>query len=264
MRTYLGKYASAAVAILVLLSGAESVLGQLTTPTPPTSAAESSTEQGQTPLDESFDFREFQLEKRRKALEDTTFEFNLRTMYIDRNQFDGSYDQAWAHGGWAGIKTGFFLDHIAFGVTGYTSQPVYAPESRDGTLLLETGQEGYTVLGEAYAQIRIVDGHNITVGRKGFDTPFINRNDVRMTPNTFEAIVYQGRTELGKSNAAPDPGVNHDGMGLPGQSEGNPDSKQIVTPAPAADVPVLKYGLGYFDEIKERNSSSFESMSRDA
>ena len=61
-------------------------------------------------------------------------------------------------GGWAGMKTGYFLDHIAFGLTGYTSQPVYAPESRDGTLLLEAGQEGYTVLGEAYAEIRIVDG----------------------------------------------------------------------------------------------------------
>ena len=46
-------------------------------------------------------------------------------------------------------------------------------------------------------------------------------------------------------------------MGLPGQSEGNPDSKQIVAPAPATDVPVLKYGLGYFDEIKERNSEFF-------
>ena len=78
---------------------------------------------------------------------------------------------------------------------------------RDGTLLLEPGQEGYTVLGEAYAEIRIVDGYNIFVGRKGFDTPFINRNDVRMTPNTFEAIVFQGSTKLG-SSAEPvsDPG----------------------------------------------------------
>ena len=28
---------------------------------------------------------------------------------------------------------------------------------------------------------------------RAYDTPFINRNDVRMTPNTFEAIVLQGR-----------------------------------------------------------------------
>ena len=129
-------------------------------------------------LDESFDFREWRLEKRRNALEDTKFEFNLRTYFLDRNQFDGIESEAWAIGGWAGLKTGYFLDHIAFGVTGYTSQPLYAPDDRDGTLLLEPGQEGYTVLGEAYADIRIVDGLNLYVGRKGIDTPFINRNDI--------------------------------------------------------------------------------------
>lgn len=264
IRTSPGGCASVAMITLLLLSGAKSIPGQqLTTPTPPPSGAESSVEQGQTPMDESF--REFRLEKRRKAFEDTTFEINFRSFFLDRNKFDGLESQAWAHGGWVGMKTGFFLDHIAFGLTAYTSQPVYAPESRDGTLLLEDGQEGYTVLGEAYAQIRIADGYTISVGRKGFDTPFINRNDVRMTPNTFEAIVFQGRTELGKSTAEPDPGVNNDGMGLPGQSEGNPDSnKQVVAPVPDTDVPVLKYGIGYFDEIKERNSSSFVSMSRDA
>ena len=261
--TSLGGYASAAVALLAALSPADPVLGQqMTTPTPPPGAAESSNEQGQTPMDQSF--REFRLEKRRKAFEDTTFEVNFRTFFMDRNKFDGLEQEAWAIGGRAGLKTGFFLDHIAFGLTAYTSQPVYAPESRDGTLLLETGQEGYTVLGEAYAQVRIVDGHNIFVGRKGFDTPFINRNDVRMTPNTFEAIVYQGSTKLGPSTS--DPGVNNDGMGLAGQSEGNPDSdsKQVVAPAPPVEVPVLRYGVGYFDEIKERNSSSFVSMARDA
>ena len=132
-----------------------------------------------------------------RRCEDTKFEFNLRTYFLDRNKFDGIESEAWAIGGWAGLKTGYFLDHIAFGVTGYTSQPLYAPDDRDGTLLLAPGQKGYTVLGEAYADIRIIDGLNLTVGRKGIDTPFINRNDVRMTPNTFEAIVLQGRIEFG-------------------------------------------------------------------
>jgi len=73
---------------------------------------------------------------------------------------------------------------------------LYAPEDRDGTLLLEPGQDGYTVLGEAFADIRIIDGLNLTIGRRGIDTPFINRNDSRMTPNTFEEIVLQGRIEF--------------------------------------------------------------------
>jgi len=49
------------------------------------------------------------------------------------------------------------------------------------------------VLGEAYADIRFVDDVHLYVGRKAYDTPFINRNDTRMTPNTFEAIVLMGR-----------------------------------------------------------------------
>jgi hypothetical protein len=121
---------------------------------------------------------------------------------------------------------------------------------RDGTLLLKPGQESYTVLGEAYADIRITDGLNLNIGRKGFDTPFINRNDTRMTPNTFEAIVLQGRIELEKADKS-DAGESKDGKG-------------IVAPAPKKDLAVLKYGIGYFDRIKERNSDDFVSMSVDA
>ena len=242
-----------AVALLVMMSGAATVVGQVavTNPAPEPSAVESSTEQGHTQLDESFpDWRDWRLEKRRQALKDTKFEFNLRTYYFDRSDFSSDEKQAWAIGGWAGFKTGYFLDHIAFGATGYLSEPLYAPDDRDGTTLLAPGQEGYEVLGEAYAEIRIIDGLTINVGRKGYDTPFINRNDSRMTPNTFEAIVLQGRVELEKDDT-PTTVV---------------DPKDGPAPAPTAkkDLAVIKYGLGYFDQIKERNSDDFVSMARDA
>ena len=45
------------------------------------------------------------------------------------------------------------------------------------------------------------------------------------------------------------------------------ESKEVVAPAPAppaTDVAVLRGGVGYFDQIKERNSDDFVSMSRDA
>jgi hypothetical protein len=186
-------------------------------------------EQGRTPLTESFDLdsRRWRLEKRRDAIKDTQFKINFRTFYFDRDKLDGSESESFAIGGSAGIKTGYFLDHISFGATGYTSQHLYGDEDKDGALLLEPGQEGYTVLGELYADIRIVDDLNLYVGRKEFDTPFINRNDVRMTPNTFEAITLQGRLKL-KEEAS------------------------------------IKYGLGYFDAIKERNSDEFVSMAEDA
>ena len=218
LRTSLRDYTCTAVALLAVLSGTGTALGQqekeidIWTATPsdltfavtqvppvatvtqvaPTDSALTSTEQGATTLDESFDFHEWQLEKRRQALKDTKFEFNLRSFYFDRSDFNRSEKQAWAIGGWLGVKTGYFLDHVAFGATVYTSNPIYAPDDRDGTLLLAPGQNGYTVFGEWYTELRIVKDVGITVGAKGYDTPFINRNDTRMTPNTFEAARFAG------------------------------------------------------------------------
>src|SRR5947207_6449331 len=267
IRTSLSEYGRATLALVVIMSGADFVLGKedknvdlwMATPSdltlapmaveqvPEPDSALSSTEQGRTTdLDQSFgDWREWRLEERRQAFKDTKFEFNLRTFYFDRSDFNQAEKQAWAIGGWVGIKTGYFLDHIAFGATLYTSNPIYAPDDRDGTGLLAPGQNGYTILGEFYAEIRIIDNLTISVGAKGYDTPFINRNDTRMTPNTFEAIVLQGRTELGKSDAAADSTA----MGKDGKEDAPPAAQ------PSADVAAIKYGLGYFDQIKERNDS---------
>src|SRR5436309_993105 len=284
IRTSLGEYGRAAVVSLVIMSGADSAFGQqekeidvwmaapsdltlavtqvppvlTVTQVAPTDSALTSTEQGATTLDDSFDFRQWRLEKRRQALKDTKFEFNLRSFYFDRSDFSGAEKQAWAIGGWLGVKTGYFLDHVAFGATVYTSNPIYAPDDRDGTTLLAPGQNGYTVLGEFYTELRVVEDVGITVGAKGYDTPFINRNDTRMTPNTFEAIVLQGRTKLGPSSS--DATMTDDGVGL------SKDGKEVAvpTPTPAQDVASIKYGLGYFYAIKERNDSEFVSMAQDA
>ena len=285
LRISLRDYACTAVALLVVLSGRGTALGQqekeidvwkatpsdltlavtqvppvlTVTQVTPEESALTSTEQGQTPLVDSFDYRQFQLEKRRQALKDTKFELNLRSFYFDRSDFNGSEKQAWAIGGWLGVKTGYFLDHIAFGATVYTSNPIYAPDDRDGTLLLAPGQNGYTVLGEFYTELRIVKDVGITIGAKGYDTPFINRNDTRMTPNTFEAVVLQGRTSLGTSSSDA-AGTADGGIGL------SKDGKEVAvpTPTPAEDVASIKYGAGYFYKIKERNDSVFVSMSEDA
>lgn len=202
-----------------------------------------SVEQGRVPLTNSFQSgREWRLEKRRGALQDTEFRFNFRSAFYNREKFDGSETEAFTIGGWVGLKTGYFLDHVSFGATGYTSQPLSAPDDKDGTLNLKPGGQGYTVLGEAYADIRIIDGLNLYVGRKEYETPFINGDDTRMTPKTFEAIVLQGRFEFGKG--------------------GTETGKGVVEPKTGGSV--LKFGAGYFDRIKEWNFDRFVSMSEDA
>ncbi len=193
------------------------------------SAAQSSEEQGQTQLEDSFEWMssEWRTRARKRAFEETQFKFNIRSIYLNRDKYDDSESEAFALGGWAGMKTGYFLEHFAIGVTGYTSQKLLGDADEDGTLLLAPGQEGYTVLGELYADVLLMEGLNLYAGRKEYDTPFINRNDTRMTPNTFEAIVIQGKTDVGNGGT-------------------------------------LNYGVGYFDAIKDRNSDDFVSMSVDA
>ena len=57
-----------------------------------------------------------------------------------------------------------------------------------------------------------------------------------MTPNTFEAVVLQGRTKLGTSSS--DAAVTADSVGL------SKDGKEVAvpTPTPAEDVASIKYG----------------------
>jgi hypothetical protein len=131
------------------------------------SDALTSTEQGRTPIYDSFQSRREEIrEERRQAFRDTEFHWELRTYDFDRTNSDGSSSSAWAIGGSAGLQTGLFRDLVSFGATAYTSQPLYAPSDEGGTKLLTNNQTGYTVLGEAFAQFRITDELGATVGER--------------------------------------------------------------------------------------------------
>jgi hypothetical protein len=167
-------------------------------------------------------------EKRSPFIEETKVGAQLRTFYFYRDQYSPAKSEAWALGGSAWVRTGYVNDLVRFGAVAYTSQPLYAPDDRDGTLLLAPGQEGYTVLGQAYAEVKFNDRMFGAIGRKEYDTPYLNKNDFRMTPNTFEGITVYG-TSGGK-----------------------------------AEAPQWRFGGGYISKIKERNSDEFVWLSRDA
>lgn len=105
---------------------------------------------------------------------------------------DDVRQEAWALGGWLGLQSGWLLDTFRIGATGYFSEPGYAPESRDGTNLLAPGQEGIEVLGEAYAQLRYKEYALLTGYRQRVDQRFVNPQDNRMIPNTFEGATLTG------------------------------------------------------------------------
>lgn len=205
------------------------VSGCLCLSVPVTGQQETSTsaEQGQTALSDSFsDDLEDAVER---ADDDTThFRYQFRSFYFSRDDFDGSRKEAWATGGWIGAQTPYLNDRLSFAITGYTTQKMLGDPGEDGTGLLEPGQKGFTVLGEAYADLKVTDGLHFYVGRKEYDTPYINKNDSRMIPNTFEAVSLLGSQPLG------------------------PEDGQI------------RYGGGYFHRIKDLSSGEFVSMAVDA
>ena len=159
---------------------------------------------------------------------DTKLDLNLRSFYFRRDKFDESVNSAWAMGGALAYKSGWLLDRLQVGTTFYWSDNLYGPKDKDGTLLLKPGQHGYSVLGQLYGRVKVFDENFINLYRYEYNTPFINKNDNRMTPNTFEGYTLTG-------------------------SFGGKDG-----------APGFRYGTGYITKIKERNSDDFVWMSRDA
>jgi hypothetical protein len=126
---------------------------------------------------------------------DTRLEARFRTYYLRKDRTgsllgDDWLSEAWAMGGSIYYRSGWLEDLFQLEVEGFTSQPIYAPSDRDDTLLLAPGQEGYSVLGIANGKLRY-KGIVLTGYRQYLDLPYVNRNDNRMTPNTFESITLQ-------------------------------------------------------------------------
>ena len=115
----------------------------------------------------------------------------LRTYYLDQESLTGSPSAAWALGGWAGLRSPWWGDLFQVGIVGYTSQKLYGPDDKDGTKLLQPGQDPINVIGEAFGAVRVLD-QTIAGYRQLINRPFINPQDNRMVPNTFEAYTLSG------------------------------------------------------------------------
>ncbi len=129
---------------------------------------------------------------------------HLRTYDFDQENNSGGQSAAWAIGGWAGMRSPWWGDLFQAGIVGYTSQKLYGPADKDGTKLLAPGQEQITVLGEAFGAVRIA-GQTIAGYRQLINRPFINPQDTRMVPNTFEAYTLTGTADQFLTRAVTSP-----------------------------------------------------------
>jgi hypothetical protein len=120
---------------------------------------------------------------------DTHLSAKFRSYYFDRNREQLQDSQAWTYGGSLEYKSGWWHDFLQIGASVYTSQKIMGSENKDGTLLLKPDQHGFAVLGEAYLLGRLPHDIELKVFRQTLDLPYLNKQDSRMSPNTFEAYM---------------------------------------------------------------------------
>lgn len=116
---------------------------------------------------------------------------HLRTFYQDRT-FDGLDDREnWAGGGWLNVVGSYFDQSLKFAGTMYTSQKLWADDDKDETGALQPVHNSYSQLGEIYASYTM-DKLAVQAGRYEVNLPYINKHDIRMTPQTFQGgqVIY--------------------------------------------------------------------------
>lgn len=132
--------------------------------------------------------------------------YHFRTFFMDKENPNGSINEAWAAGGWLHGRTGFWRDTLQLGATYYFSLPVYAPDDKGGTQLLTPDQGSISVLGELYARLRY-EKQTLTLYRQeinmGYPRPagarsnrsdlsYVGKLDNRMVPVTYQAALLGG------------------------------------------------------------------------
>ena len=127
-------------------------------------------------------------ERSRWILDGAELVFRPRTYYLHRDYDVANTRAGWALGGGLEFRSGWWQDRVRFGATLSTSQKLYGPSDKDGTQLFKPGPESFSVVSEAYATIRLAGDHGIRIGRQSLDLPYLGKHDLRMIPNTFEAV----------------------------------------------------------------------------
>jgi hypothetical protein len=209
-------------------------------------------EQGQSPMPElNLGKPEAKVPAERPFWQDAKIKLHLRNFYFNRERYDDSEAEAWAQGVDLSFKSGYFMDRFAVGAVFYSSIKLEGDDYEQGNGLLDsdlgdyrlrfdysrdTGltrfweqpvhQDSFGVLGQIYGEFRILDSLQLSVGRRDYNTPYVNMHDVRMVPKTFE------------------------GISLAGSHEGKEGSE-------------WRYGLGYLTKMKGWTDSSFDWMSGD-
>ena len=113
-------------------------------------------------------------------------DLHLRNYYFHRYRENSPDSETWAQGGSLSYDTPWWKGRLRLGSTVYASLKLYGPDDKGGSKLLKPVQQSFGVLGEAYLEARLYKDLALKVYRRKFAMPYLNGNDSRMVPNTFE------------------------------------------------------------------------------
>ncbi len=122
---------------------------------------------------------------------DTELTLNFRSFYFPLRLSDGRDAYAWTAGGKLAFRSGWWREHLQIGAGLYTSVPLVADDPASLTGLLQAEERGFAVLGEGFLRMRWRDVE-ATLFRQELDLPYVNRNDSRMAPNSFQGVTAKG------------------------------------------------------------------------
>jgi hypothetical protein len=129
------------------------------------------------------------------SVEGAQLSIKLRSYYLYGKLKTNRRREALTYGGWITYRSAWLADRVRLGASFYTSQPLHAPSDRAGTVLLRPRQRQFAVMGESYLELKLAEKHQLNLYRKIYDLPYLNKNDNRMAPSTFEGYTLQGSFE---------------------------------------------------------------------
>ncbi|MDP3465738.1 MAG: OprD family outer membrane porin [Sulfuricurvum sp.] len=114
----------------------------------------------------------------------------IRIGSIKQNNAVGADTYGASLGGWLKYERAAWND-VTFGMAAYVSQKISflsGEGERVTTDFFDANGKSFIYIGEAYVDYSVSD-LTVRIGRQLIETPFVNGDDVRMLPNTFEAAV---------------------------------------------------------------------------
>ena len=131
------------------------------------------------------------LAKRSPFWRDSSLEGRVRMYDIQRESGIETLAEAFAVGTELTFESGKWRDRLSTTVSWHTSFGIDAPSDRGGTGLLAPDQSDLSVISRAYLQYELRETTALRLYRQDFNMPYINRQDSRMIPNTFEAYMLR-------------------------------------------------------------------------